>query len=78
MSSKSSYVSKYVVCPFYRRHNGNRICCEGVTETCTNNIVFEDPKELKDYCSTYCEDIHNYENCRICATLNGKYEKKKK
>lgn len=72
------YVSKYAVCPFYHRHDDNRICCEGTNKNNTINVVFAGPYELKEYGIMYCNDIDNYKNCLICKALNAKYEEKKR
>jgi hypothetical protein len=71
----SQYVSKYVVCPYYRRHDDNRICCEGTDSKNTNtiNLVFGDNKKLKDYTTNFCSDIQCYKKCIICKALNMKY-----
>ena len=71
----SQYVSKYVVCPYYHRHDDNRICCEGTGSKNTNtiNLVFVDSKKLKDYTTKYCCDIQGYNKCIICKALNLKY-----
>lgn len=61
----SSFVSKYVVCPFYSRHNDNRICCEGLSENNTINLVFEDSKQQKHYVNDNCERIDHYKQCPI-------------
>ena len=71
----SQYVSKYVVCPYYRRHDDNRICCEGTDSKNTNtiNLVFGDNRTLKDYTTKFCSDIQCYKECLICKALNFKY-----
>lgn len=72
----SNYGDKYVVCPFYRRHDKNRICCEGTSQNNTINLVFEDQKKLKNYTGVFCENIDNYMSCMICKALCGKYDRK--
>lgn len=69
----SEYISKYVVCPYYHRHDDNRICCEGVTKSNTINIVFPNPIKLKNYTINYCNSVGNFNNCLICKALNQKY-----
>lgn len=69
----SQYISKYVVCPYYHRHDDNRICCEGTSSRNTINLVFSDSKKLKEYTEKYCENMDNYERCMICQALNTKY-----
>ena len=69
----ADFESKYVVCPFYRRNDNNRICCEGLEDRNTINLVFEDSKKQVAYRNEYCCDIDNYKNCKICAMLKKKY-----
>ena len=71
----SQYVSKYVACPYYHRHDDNRICCEGTDSKNTNtiNLVFGDNKELKKYNIKYCNDVDGYKKCLVCKALNLKY-----
>jgi translation initiation factor 2 beta subunit (eIF-2beta)/eIF-5 len=71
----SQYISKYVVCPYYHRHDDNRICCEGtgLKNTNTINLVFVNNKTLKEYTTKYCNDIEGYKRCMICRALNEKY-----
>ena len=75
MSSKhkSNYESKYVVCPYYHRHEANRICCEGTGSYNTVNLVFEDTKKLKEYGITFCNSIEGCRSCLIHIALNKKY-----
>lgn len=69
----SQYISKYAKCPYYHRNDDNRICCEGVKSSNTINLVFGDPRKLKEYGIRYCNDVNNYQNCLICKALNLKY-----
>ncbi len=71
--SNHKYISKYVVCPFYRKHEPNRICCEGTSDENTINLVFTDTKKLKEYTVTKCNNIDGYKNCAICTMLENKY-----
>ena len=73
----SQYVSKYAVCPFYHRHDDNRICCEGTDSKNTINIVFGDQNRQKEYAIRYCNNLKGYEACLICKALMAKYEKRK-
>lgn len=69
----ADFESKYVVCPFYRRNDNNRICCEGLEERNTINLVFEDPNKQREYKRTHCCDIDRYRSCMICSVLERKY-----
>lgn len=69
----SEYVSKYAVCPYYHRHDDNRICCEGTDSQNTINVVFGDSKRLKAYESKNCNSIEGCRKCIIHQALNIKY-----
>lgn len=69
----SQYVSKYAVCPYYRRHDDNRICCEGTDSRNTINLVFGDKNKQKEYGNTFCNSLKNHQHCLICKALNTKY-----
>ena len=69
----SQYVSKYVVCPYYSRHDGNRICCEGTDASNTINVVFGDAKRQKEYGIRYCNSMTHHRECMICMALDRKY-----
>lgn len=73
----SQYVSKYVVCPFYRKHSDNRICCDGTDESNTINLVFEDSKQLKEYNISFCNDMRFHQGCMVYQMLAAKYPEKK-
>ena len=73
----SKYQSKYVVCPFYRRNDTNRICCEGVDKTNTINLVFESKEEVLKYQREFCNDILQHRDCRVCRMLTEKWEEEK-
>ena len=70
----SQYVSKYAVCPYYHRHDDNRICCEGTDSKNTINLVFGDKYKLKEYNIKYCNSISGCKNCLLYKALNTKYE----
>lgn len=69
----SRYESKYAVCPYYRRHDDNRICCEGVAPDNTVNLVFGSQLRLKRYTKLHCESLEGCKACRIHGMLDGKY-----
>ena len=69
----TSFESKYPVCPYYHRHDDNRIRCEGVSRNTTICLVFEDAKEQKAYGIMYCNSIEGCKKCMIHCALNTKY-----
>ena len=67
------FASKYAVCPFYRRSDSNRICCEGTSRNNTIHLVFGNQNKLKDYTADHCNSMDGYRHCRICKMLSDKY-----
>ena len=72
----SHYCSKYVVCPFYRRNEVNRICCEGVEDNNSLNLVFGAHKDMVEYERLFCDDMIFHKDCRIYQMLIQKWEEK--
>ena len=68
------FISKYAVCPYYRKHEGNQVCCEGTEGTNTIHVAFCDKPHQKDYEKRFCNNIDGYQDCLICSMLNQKYE----
>ena len=71
--SKSGYKSKYVVCPYYRHHDGNCIHCEGIDKTNSIHVVFGDKAKMKEFCDRHCNSFKGYPKCLVCKALNKKY-----
>lgn len=67
------YEDANVKCPYYRKYESNRICCEGLKEKTGLNMTFEDCRKRKQYMEVYCTSMHNYKNCIICYALNRKH-----
>ena len=72
--ARTGYDSKYAVCPFYRKNGINRICCEGVEENNTLNVVFETTREMVDYEKCYCDDMVFHKECLLYQMLAKKWE----
>ena len=70
----SSLYERDVVCPFYRKDVGDKICCEGLDEDSRIHLVFLSHKAKRLYFECFCCDIDRYKMCRVCRMLNGKYE----
>lgn len=69
----AEHESKYAVCPYYRRMQQNRICCEGVSKRNTINLVFEDTYGNLRHRQEYCNSLESYKKCRVCRMLDEKY-----
>ena len=70
----AKYEDKFVQCPYYRRHEGNRIACEGFCKGNTINFVFELPQDKKKHMHEYCYSLLGCRDCIIHMALNIKYE----
>ena len=66
--------AKFVKCPYYHRHENNKICCEGLSGGNTIHLVYEDEKERRKYMEEYCESIKWCRLCPIHRLLDDKYE----
>ena len=53
----AKYEDKFVKCPYYRRHEDNRIACEGLRKGNTVNLVFEQPQDKRLHMHEYCYSI---------------------
>lgn len=74
----ADYLSKSMVCPYYRRSDKNRICCEGTCHDNTINLVFGDSTKLRKYTREYCGSVSGYPSCLVCQMLDTlKYNMKR-
>ncbi len=70
----TKYEDKFVKCPFYRRHEDNRIACEGLCKGNTINLVFEVPQDKRRHMHEYCYSLLGCRDCIVHRALNIKYE----
>lgn len=73
MSHRNGSFDKFVVCPFYHWSTFNRICCEGVQNNNTTNLMFGEKSKTREYMGKFCCDIDKYRTCAIYGMLNRKY-----
>lgn len=66
-------VDTYVKCPFYVWEEGNRLCCEGVTEKSSVQILFADKSVRREYERRLCKK--DWKNCPLAQALTLKWEK---
>jgi hypothetical protein len=69
-----SYQSKFVKCPFYHKHDTNRIVCEGLEAGNTINLCYENPHHRAAYMKAVCYDILCCRDCPVYIMLVSKYE----
>ena len=68
------YSAKFVKCPFYHRHDSNRIICEGLAKGNTINLVYESHNDRAEYLSKVCCDLLASRDCPVHMMLVQKYE----
>ena len=70
----TKYEDKFVKCPYYRRHENNKIACEGIRQGNTINLVFEQQADKRLHMHEYCYSIFGCRDCIVHIALNMKYE----
>lgn len=65
-------MSKYALCPFYRKEDHQKIYCEGVDEGTAIHLVFDSLNGLREYKKQYC--CAGYCRCLLAKTLFAKYD----
>lgn len=68
------YKAKFVKCPFYCKHDNNRIVCEGLAVGSNLNMTFVLPADCAKYMSEVCYDLLGCRDCPIYIMLDQKYE----
>ena len=66
-----SYLSSYILCPFYHGDDAQKIKCEGVVDGNTLHVVFGSSTVARKYKRDYC--CKEYKECRIAKMLYAKY-----
>ena len=69
----SKYESKYAVCPYYKKHDDNRIRCEGIDKDSSIHVVFGNKVKLKEFSVSYCNSFAGHRKCLVRQALNKKY-----
>lgn len=70
----TKYEDKFVKCPYYRRHENNKIACEGSSQGNTINLVFEQQQDKRNHMHEYCYSIIGCMDCLVHMALDMKYE----
>lgn len=61
-----------IKCPFYKKHEGVVITCEGITDDSTLKLCFKSKIGQQKQQKIFCEK--SYTNCEIYRTLLDKYD----
>ena len=64
--ASSTRGTDYIVCPFFRSHNGLEINCEGYTDDMLCSMKYRQPCLKQQQQSIYCE-----KNYRYCEHYNA-------
>lgn len=74
----SSYISKRVLCPFYKDapFGKQSVICEGVEQNSSIHLAFGNRVHHSLYMEQYC--CKDYDSCRIANMLYQKYEEDEK
>jgi hypothetical protein len=68
-------MDKDVLCPFFKKYDSVRICCEGIEgENSSVYIVFPSPKARRDYLRAKC--CRDYKVCLMAKMNERKWEGK--
>ena len=73
----AKYEDKFVKCPYYHRHEGYKIACEGFYKGNTLNLVFELPQAKTKHMHEYCYSLLGCRDCIIHRALDMKYEEER-
>lgn len=72
MRNKTLLGASRIICPFFRHHAPTQIGCEGITEHCVINIVFDSKAARDQQEKIFCEDRFKW--CEIYRAIAEKYE----
>lgn len=67
------YVSKEVVCPFYKMEQAAKIRCEGFSRACSIQISFCNRERLLFHKARYCNRFEGYPECPLYPAIYGQY-----
>ena len=68
-----NYVSKEVVCPFYRQEKGLQLHCEGFDPSCSLQVTFAHRNGMVSHKRRHCNTF-DYPDCPIYPAINAQYE----
>jgi hypothetical protein len=69
-----NYVSKEVVCPFYKQEQATKLKCEGFSKSCSLQTSFCNRARLLIHKECYCNNIKGYTRCPLYPAIYRQYE----
>lgn len=67
------YISKEVVCPFYKQEQAAKIRCEGFCKSCSIQVSFSNRERLIQHKDRFCNKIEGYHDCPLYPAIYGQY-----
>ena len=71
-----NYVSKEVVCPFYKQEEATKIRCEGYCKTTSLQTSFAKKELLALHKERHCNSFKGYPKCPLYEVICKQYESK--
>lgn len=68
------YISKEVVCPFYKQEDAAKIFCEGFCKSCSLQTSFTRRELLQMHKERHCNSFKGYPECPLYSVINKQYE----
>lgn len=70
------YISKEVVCPFYKQEDATKLFCEGYCKSCSLQTSFTRREQLQLHKERHCNSFKGYPNCPIYPVIAKQYDEK--
>ena len=67
-----TYKQVYVLCPFFKYDDTQRITCEGIIPHSSIRTIFHSPAAYNKHMAEFC--CKNYQNCEIAKLVDEKYD----
>lgn len=68
------YISKEVVCPFYKQEEGVKIRCEGFSRSCSLQTSFCNKEKLLNHKGRFCNSMEGYTRCPLYPAIYRQYD----
>lgn len=69
-----NYMSKEVVCPFYKQEEATKLKCEGYCKTTSLQTSFQRREQLITHKERHCNSFKGYPLCPLYSIINRQYE----
>lgn len=69
-----NYVSKEVVCPFYKQEEATKLRCEGFCKTTSLQTSFECRAQLIAHKDRHCNSFKGYPKCPLYSVIMRQYD----